>query len=77
MWRTSVFESSGSRTDLKQQIFVSLFCVCLFQEENIEYYNSKAEMDYVSTSLSIVKTTLKILQCKTFSVDFHGLKVGL
>uniref|UniRef100_A0A8C1PV62 Calcium channel, voltage-dependent, alpha 2/delta subunit 2b n=1 Tax=Cyprinus carpio TaxID=7962 RepID=A0A8C1PV62_CYPCA len=41
MWRTSVFESSGSRTDLKQQIFVSLFCVCLFQEENIEYYNSK------------------------------------
>lgn len=26
------------------------FCsVCLFQEENIEYYNSKAEMDYVST----------------------------
>ncbi len=53
MWRTSVFESSGSRTDLKQQIFVSLFCVCLFQEENIEYYNSKAEMDYVSTCLSI------------------------
>ncbi len=53
MWRTSVFESSGSRTDLKQQIFVSLSVCVYFQEENIEYYNSKAEMDYVSTCLSI------------------------